>query len=62
MEGTLEVSFEDQINELLSAKDYEEAHKLLVDHYGKDKITFKATALKSTKTLAAIVKKYKLDE
>ena len=62
VEETPEVSFEDQINELLSAKDYEEAHKLLVDHYGKDKITFKATALKNTKTLAAIVKKYKLDE
>lgn len=61
-EETPEVSFEDQINKLLSAKDYEEAHKLLVEHYGKDKITFKATALKSAKTLAAIVKKYKLDE
>ena len=50
------------INELLSAKNYEEAYELLVEEFGAEKITFKATALKNTKTFAAIVKKYKLDE
>lgn len=49
------------INELLSAKNYEEAYELLVEEFGAEKITFKATALKQLKTFAAIVKKYKLD-
>ena len=51
-----------EINELLSAKAYEEAWKILVEVYGEEKITFKAPALSRLKTFAAIVKKYKLDE
>lgn len=51
-----------EIDELLSAKAYEEAHKILVEVYGEEKITFKASALSRLKTFAAIVKKYKLDE
>ena len=55
------VSYEDKIDELLSAKNYEEAHKLLVEVFGEEKITFKAAALRYTKTFDAVVKKYKLD-
>lgn len=55
------VSYENKIDELLSAKNYEEAHKLLVDVFGEEKITFKAAALRYTKTFDAVVKKYKLD-
>ena len=51
---------EKEINELLAAKAYEEVHKILVEVFGEEKITFKASALKNTKTYAAIVKKYKL--
>lgn len=61
-EGLTYEEFETKIDELLSAKNYEEAHKLLVDRYGEDKITFKASALRYTKTFEAVVKKYKLDE
>ena len=51
---------EKEIDELLAAKAYEEVHKILVEVFGEEKITFKASALKNTKTYAAIVKKYKL--
>ena len=51
---------EKEIDELLAAKAYEEVHKILVEVFGEEKITFKASALKYTKTYAAIVKKYKL--
>lgn len=60
--GLTDEEFEKKIDELLSAKNYEEAHKLLVDRYGEDKITFKASALRYTKTFEAVAKKYKLDE
>lgn len=53
---------EKEINELLSAKAYEEAHKILVEVYGSEKITFKVPALSRMKSFAAIAKKYKLDE
>lgn len=61
-QGLTYEEFETKIDELLSAKNYEEAHKLLVGRYGEDKITFKASALRYTKTFEAVVKKYKLDE
>ena len=50
-----------KVDELLAAKNYEEAHKALVEFFGEEKITFKATALSRLKTFDAIVKKYNLE-
>ena len=61
-EESKEKSLGEEIDELLSAKAYEEAHKILVEVYGAEKITFKPAALSRLKTFDAIVKKYKLDK
>jgi hypothetical protein len=63
MEDTAEKTEEEvreEVDKFLSAKNYEEAHKALVEYFGEEKITFKATALSRLKTFDAIVKKYNL--
>ena len=57
-----EEAVEEEVNELLSAKKYEEALEVLTDWFGEDQVTFKAAALRYTKTFEAVVKKFKLSK
>lgn len=52
----------EKVNELLSAKKYEEALEVLTNFFGEEQITFKATALRYTKTWDAVVKKWNLSK
>lgn len=61
-EEKTEEAVEEEVNELLSAKKYEEALEVLTDWFGEDQVTFKAAALRYTKTFEAVVKKFKLSK
>jgi len=61
-EEKTEEAVEKEVNELLSAKKYEEALEVLTDWFGKNQVTFKAAALRYTKTFEAVVKKFKLSK
>ena len=62
VEEKTEEAVEEEVNELLSAKKYEEALEVLTDWFGEDQVTFKAAALRYTKTFEAVVKKFKLSK